>query len=134
MLLFPEEPSRYYPDGQWSLRLVLWDGPDARGLLELGCFGLERPVVVEAGAHIYIFEFMLDVSAEAAFNQIRDKEYWLKHRAEGKDIMLVDAPRSATSLNGTPPARQKWLEPSPRNWHVGPNGRNPPDKAVTSQA
>jgi AraC-like DNA-binding protein len=48
MLLFPDEPSRYYPDSQWSLRWILWDGPDARDIFELGYFNLKKPVVRDA--------------------------------------------------------------------------------------
>ena len=55
--------------------------------------------VVKAGTHIYIFEFKLDGSADAALDQIRDKEYWLKHRAEGKDITLVGASFGAAERN-----------------------------------
>jgi len=55
--------------------------------------------VVKAGTHIYIFEFKLDGSADTALEQIRDKEYWLKHRAEGKDITLVGASFGAAERN-----------------------------------
>jgi len=79
MLLFPEEPSRYYPDGQWSLRWVLWDGPDARGLLELGCFGLERPVVAGAGDCV--------VRAGAALESLIARES-LEDMLERKHVLL----------------------------------------------
>jgi len=55
--------------------------------------------VVKAGTHIYIFEFKLDGSADAALDQIRGKEYWLKHRAEGKDITLVGVSFGAMERN-----------------------------------
>ena len=55
--------------------------------------------MVKAGTHVYIFEFKLDGSADAALDQIRDKEYWLKHRIEGKDITLVGASFGAAERN-----------------------------------
>lgn len=75
--------------------------------------------VVKAGTHIYIFEFKLDGSAEAALDQIRDKEYWLKHRAEGKDITLVGASFGAAERNLVEWKSASPPEPSRRDWHVG---------------
>ena len=60
MLLFPDEPSRYYPDSQWSLRWILWDGPDARNIFELGYFDLKKPVVHSAGEIMLLSNLRLE--------------------------------------------------------------------------
>ncbi len=38
---------------------------------------------------IYIFEFKLDKSAEAAIVQIKEKEYYQKYLLEKKEVILV---------------------------------------------
>jgi Predicted AAA-ATPase/PD-(D/E)XK nuclease superfamily len=46
-------------------------------------------VVVQTLTHIYIFEFKINKSAEAAFQQILDNEYAEKYRALGKSILAI---------------------------------------------
>jgi PD-(D/E)XK nuclease superfamily len=45
--------------------------------------------VVQTATHIYIIEFKLDQSAEAALQQIRSKGYAERFRADGKSIVGV---------------------------------------------
>lgn len=48
-------------------------------------------VKVETSDYIYIFEFKINESAEAAMSQIRDKGYWRPDAASGKEILLIGA-------------------------------------------
>jgi len=45
MLVFPEEPSFYYPHGKWESAWIVWEGPEARRLEKLGYLSPARPVV-----------------------------------------------------------------------------------------
>ncbi|MEM7132579.1 MAG: AAA family ATPase [Chloroflexota bacterium] len=47
--------------------------------------------VIEVDDHIYIFEFKLDDSAEAALAQIKEKEYFKKYWLKEKPITLIGA-------------------------------------------
>ncbi len=46
---------------------------------------------VESAGTIYIFEFKVDSSAQAAIDQIREKRYWLSDAESGKEIYLIGA-------------------------------------------
>ncbi|MBD5385282.1 ATP-binding protein [bacterium] len=48
-------------------------------------------LTVETPKYVYIFEFKVDSTAEAAMEQIRRKRYWLKYAASGKEIRLIGA-------------------------------------------
>ena len=48
MLLDPEEPTRYYPDGEWMTRWVVWNGPEAEGLVRQGFLDKDVRVVQAA--------------------------------------------------------------------------------------
>jgi hypothetical protein len=45
--------------------------------------------VVKTPTHIYVIEFKLDKSADAALKQIRDKGYAEKYRADPREKVLV---------------------------------------------
>ena len=47
--------------------------------------------VVEAGGRVYLFEFKLDGSADAALEQIRTMEYFRRYQGSGKKLVLVGA-------------------------------------------
>jgi len=47
--------------------------------------------VIRDGDHVYIFEFKLNQSADAAMAQIRKKEYFQKYQHDGQKIVLVGA-------------------------------------------
>ena len=48
MLIDPEEPSRYFPDEEWMTRWVVWNGPEAEGLIRHGFLDREARVVQAA--------------------------------------------------------------------------------------
>ena len=45
ILLFPEIPSCYHPYSRWDSRWVVWGGPEADKLAELGMFNPSAPIV-----------------------------------------------------------------------------------------
>lgn len=47
--------------------------------------------VIETTTHFYIFEFKLNASAQAALQQIENKNYYQKYLLRGKKIVLVGA-------------------------------------------
>ena len=47
--------------------------------------------VIRDGNQIYIFEFKLNQSADAALSQIREKDYFQKYQHSGKKIILIGA-------------------------------------------
>ena len=47
--------------------------------------------VICDGDHVYIFEFKMNKTAEIAFDQIREKEYFRKYQHSGRKIVLVGA-------------------------------------------
>ena len=47
--------------------------------------------VIRDGDYIYIFEFKMNQTADAALAQIREKEYYQKYRHSGKRIILIGA-------------------------------------------
>ncbi len=47
--------------------------------------------VICDGDHVYIFEFKINKTAEIAFDQIHDKEYFRKYQHSGRKIILVGA-------------------------------------------
>ena len=47
--------------------------------------------VIREADHVYIFEFKLDQSADAALAQIREKDYFQKYQHSGKKIILIGA-------------------------------------------
>ena len=63
--------------------------------------------VVQTDKYVYIFEFKLDGSAEEALRQIRDKSYYEKFLASGKEIILVGA-NFSTEKRGV----ENWLSES----------------------
>ncbi len=48
-------------------------------------------LTVETDDYVYLFEFKINKSAEAAIEQIRQREYWRKFMASGKVIFLIGA-------------------------------------------
>lgn len=55
--------------------------------------------VVELADRVYIFEFKLDGTAQAALAQIRDRSYYERFLADGKPIMLVEAAFDSEARN-----------------------------------
>ena len=55
--------------------------------------------VVEAPQHIYIFEFKLDGTAEAALRQIREKDYAREYASDGRQVHQIGI--SFSSETGT---------------------------------
>ncbi len=49
MLLFPDEPAMYYPQGEWQTRWIVWSGHLPESLEECDYFGKSCPVVRGAG-------------------------------------------------------------------------------------
>lgn len=47
--------------------------------------------VIELPNRIYLFEFKLNKSAEAALNQIKETEYYQKYQRKGKPLTLIGA-------------------------------------------
>lgn len=45
MLVSPDVPHRYHPRGDWETCWIMWDGPEAHVLAQMGCFQVEHPVV-----------------------------------------------------------------------------------------
>lgn len=45
MILFPDEPNTYYPDDQWTTEWIVWNGPEAKVLENLGYLARRNPVV-----------------------------------------------------------------------------------------
>ncbi|MDE6273198.1 MAG: ATP-binding protein [Muribaculaceae bacterium] len=48
-------------------------------------------ISVETDGYIFLFEFKVDSTPEAAINQIEEKKYWLPYRASAKKIFLIGA-------------------------------------------
>lgn len=46
---------------------------------------------IETANHIFVFEFKVNGSAEAALKQIKEKEYWRRHQLDGRKISLIGA-------------------------------------------
>lgn len=46
---------------------------------------------LETAQHIFIIEFKINSSSQAAMNQIEEKKYWLPYLLAGKDIILIGA-------------------------------------------
>jgi hypothetical protein len=55
--------------------------------------------LVETDSQVYIFEFKLDESAEAALNQIRRKEYYQAFWLKNKPVVGIGVNVSSTSKN-----------------------------------
>ena len=53
--------------------------------------------VIREGDCIYIFEFKMNQTADAALAQIHEKEYYQKYRHSGKRIVLIGANFDAAS-------------------------------------
>ncbi len=47
MILFPDEPQTYYADDQWTTKWIVWNGPDAGVLEQLGFLSRRRPVAAD---------------------------------------------------------------------------------------
>ncbi|MBD5227513.1 MAG: AAA family ATPase [Bacteroidales bacterium] len=52
---------------------------------------------VETPEYVYIFEFKIDSTARKAMDQIREKRYWLRNAASGRQIFLIGANFSTRS-------------------------------------
>jgi len=52
MLVSPDVPHRYHPHGAWETCWIMWDGPEAHVLAQMGCVQAERPVVPGQGAAV----------------------------------------------------------------------------------
>lgn len=48
-------------------------------------------LLVETNMYIYIFEFKIDKSAQAAMDQLLEKKYWIPFETSGKQICLIGA-------------------------------------------
>jgi hypothetical protein len=55
--------------------------------------------VIYTDSHIYIFEFKLFDTAEAALQQIKDKHYYQRFLLEPKTIVLIGAAFDKSSKN-----------------------------------
>ncbi len=62
---------------------------------------------VETDRYIYIFEFKIDSTAEAAMEQIREKNYWLADAESGKQIYLIAANFDTQTARLTPPVIER---------------------------
>lgn len=60
--------------------------------------------VLETSSHVFIIEFKLDESAQAALQQIEEKKYHLKYLNSGKKIILVGASFDTAKKN-----LQEWI-------------------------
>lgn len=60
--------------------------------------------VVQSDTHIYVFEFKLDQSAQAAMQQIRDKNYTSKYKHSNKEITAL-----AINFSSQTKAIHDWL-------------------------
>ncbi len=45
IILFPDEPHLYMPRNRWQTRWVVWNGPEAHNLLQLGYLAKDRAVI-----------------------------------------------------------------------------------------
>ena len=54
--------------------------------------------VIQSDTHIYIIEFKLDKSPEAAIKQIHDNKYYKKYKDDDRKIVLIGV--NFTSKNG----------------------------------
>ena len=52
ILIFPDEPHRYYGTPQWSTRWVVWNGPEAARIASLGGLAPANPVVRHAATAV----------------------------------------------------------------------------------
>jgi AraC-like DNA-binding protein len=66
LLLFPTEPHRYYPDGSWVQRWIVWGGPSADALVDMDDSTLQNPIV-RACVHPFAACFL-------ALNRLMGKE------------------------------------------------------------
>lgn len=62
---------------------------------------------VETSHYIYIFEFKVDSSSQAAINQIHEKKYWQKETFSGKEIYLIGANFNTSTRLLTAPVIEK---------------------------
>ena len=58
---------------------------------------------VETSDYVYIFEFKVNSSSEAAMAQIRKKSYWLREAVSGKEIFLIGANFDTSTRRMTAP-------------------------------
>lgn len=70
-------------------------------------------ISVETNSFIYIFEFKIDQSAQAALEQIKEKEYGRPYTHSGKKIYLIGA-----NFDSTRRTLDEWIyeeiPPTPR--------------------
>lgn len=52
LVLFPEEPTRYYGAPTWSTRWIVWNGPEAAAVVRLSGLTPARPLVPQAAAEV----------------------------------------------------------------------------------
>ncbi|MDE7441598.1 MAG: ATP-binding protein [Muribaculaceae bacterium] len=64
-------------------------------------------LTVETSQYVYIFEFKVDSTAEAAMEQIHRKRYWLKYGGSGKVIYLIGANFNTKTKRLDPPLIEK---------------------------
>lgn len=47
MFLFPDEPACYFPEQRWVQKYIVWNGPDAAALEEIGYVSRQRMIVAD---------------------------------------------------------------------------------------
>jgi AraC-like DNA-binding protein len=61
MLLFPDVPAMYYPHESWDTKWILWNGPEAEALCELGYLCPAKPVIKDFPSMLYYHSELLSI-------------------------------------------------------------------------
>lgn len=103
ILVFPDEPTVYYPTPVWTSRWVVWNGPEAQRLETLGYLSLERPVVPAAAAvHEAYGRLLRLMEREDAASVLERKEVLLR--------LILELHRAAERRHPPSPAQRRVTE------------------------
>ena len=89
------QKENYYQSLIYAVFEVLGLRPQAEAQTNIG----RSDMVVETAAAIYIWEFKMDESPDAAIAQIHEKKYYEKYKHLGKAIKLIGLEFSSTERN-----------------------------------
>ncbi|MDE6273391.1 MAG: ATP-binding protein [Muribaculaceae bacterium] len=67
-------------------------------------------ITVETDRYVFIIEFKVDSSSQAAMDQIEEKKYWLPYQLSGKQIILIGANFDTKSRRLSPAPLIKYPE------------------------
>jgi hypothetical protein len=77
--IFPDEPTFYYPDPHWQQHFIVFNGPDAEQLCQVGYFTKETMLVNDAAAvFMEVFHPLVKLMGDESLGAVLERKYLIE--------------------------------------------------------